>query len=574
MALHWTEAFCLGEFPWQTGDGFSDAINLSSREQLKTFLDQVHIKCCLLRPWCEYPDYPVVEPRDLLPSFEPDIYEYGHLPGFSMVAFGRPLQAFQEIFQYDALYSVLDAASTAEGASCPLGSRVITHNAQTFLARLPRQLQDDFRRDYKHIDTSILDYYPSLMRYIPAMDRAHVMACDTFGFFHLAGIYASFPSDVDGEIKRFGLRTGKFRLGDNALYERNRLFVYQYLMELYGFPIASERRTSAVMFARKLQQLGENFLVRVLGQSDRTITTIWYESSMFLPRVEKIALIRIDADQHDLLRQLEAEGYLVDPAQRVAIARIIYSQHRFSPDNVRQDRALSVKAQELIHPLTGKALTGVNVIHDTTTLILRLNDIARGEFSGRIVYKRNEIVENTDTHEKRLKCLFAWLSRHQRRIIGYSEDFYGNVTRVLDGYLFNPQHNADFEPFHDLLQEVLTKYAYIRQARQVRYFEDLCSRHFKGRRIGYNMMLREAVAMLHDFKFEQGNYFPLLAQSLLRQCQRIVHDRYLAKTYLQIPEDKLKPSVLEIRRNYSKLVVLYDELMAISKAHTLAEAKK
>ena len=575
MALHWTQAFCHSELPWHDGDSFSDVLSLRSLEELKVFLDQAHIKCCLLRPWCEHPDYPVMEPRDLLPSFEPDAYEYHHLPGFSMVAFSRPLQGFQEIFQYDELPPAVDASSVAEGAACILDPRPVTRNAQSFLARLPRMLQDEFREKFQYIDTSILDYYPALLRYVPAMDRAHVMARDLCGCFHLAGVYASFPSDVDGEIKRFGLRTGKFRLGDNALYERNRLFVYQYLMELYGFPIASERRTSAVMFARRLQQLGEDFLIRVLGQSDRTLTTIRHEARIHpTPQIEKTALIRIDADQHDLLRQLETEGYLVDVAQRVAIARIVYRQHRFSPDNVRQDRALSVKSQELIHPLTGKALAGVNVIRDTTTLILRLNDIARGEFSGRIIYKRNEIVENTDTHEKRLKCLFSWISRHQRRIIGYSEEFYANVTRVLDGYLFNPQHKEDFATLKDLVQEVLIKYAYIRQARHVRYFEDLASRQYKGERIGYGKMLREAVVMLQDFKFEQVHYFPQLAQSLLHQCRNMVHDRYLIKTYIQIPEDKLRPAGLEIRRNYRKLVALYDQLVAISKARTPVESKR
>ena len=65
----------------------------------------------------------------------------------------------------------------------------------------------------------------------------------------------------------------------------------------------------------------------------------------------------------------------------------------------------------------------VNVVKDTSTMILRLNDIVRGEYVGRAVYKRNELVENTDTDEKRLKFLFAWLSKNQRRIIGYSEEF-------------------------------------------------------------------------------------------------------------------------------------------------------
>ena len=116
-----------------------------------------------------------------------------------------------------------------------------------------------------------------------------------------------------------------------------------------------------------------------------------------------------------------------------------YKQHRYNADNVRQDRALSVERQELIHPLTGRAMPDVNVVKDTSTMILRLNDIVRGEYVGRAVYKRNELVENTDTDEKRLKFLFAWLSKNQRRIIGYSEEFYNNTTKVLDAYLKNPE---------------------------------------------------------------------------------------------------------------------------------------
>lgn len=120
------------------------------------------------------------------------------------------------------------------------------------------------------------------------MDRAHVIAKNTQGKFYFAGIYASFPSDLDTELKRFGLKIGKFQPGDNRLYEINRLFVYQFLMELYGFPIASERRTSSALFARKLFKMGEDFLIRVLGQSDRTITSLYRSTdSRMYPKVEK-----------------------------------------------------------------------------------------------------------------------------------------------------------------------------------------------------------------------------------------------------------------------------------------------
>lgn len=155
--------------------------------------------------------------------------------------------------------------------------------------------------------------------------------------------------------------------------------------------------------------------------------------------LEKIALVKLDPEQKDLIRACEEGGFFVDAEKRVVIIRISYKQHRYNADNVRQDRALSVERQELIHPLTGRMMPDVNVVKDTSTMILRLNDIVRGEYVGRAVYKRNELVENTDTDEKRLKFLFAWLSKNQRRIIGYSEEFYNNTTKVLDAYLKNPE---------------------------------------------------------------------------------------------------------------------------------------
>ncbi len=45
-------------------------------------------------------------------------------------------------------------------------------------------------------------------------------------------------------------------------------------MVLYGFPIAAERAHLAALFARKLSRLKEPYLVKVLGASDRTITSL------------------------------------------------------------------------------------------------------------------------------------------------------------------------------------------------------------------------------------------------------------------------------------------------------------
>ena len=116
------------------------------------------------------------------------------------------------------------------------------------LARMPRNLHDEFKKRFQRQDITVLELYPYLLPYLIEMDRAHVISKSFYGHYQLSGIFASFPSDMNGEIKRFGLRIGKFQMGNDQLYQRNRNFVMQYLMELYGFPIASERRTSAALF--------------------------------------------------------------------------------------------------------------------------------------------------------------------------------------------------------------------------------------------------------------------------------------------------------------------------------------
>lgn len=563
----WKKAFSKSDFPWKDFQSFSTAVELRTLSELKLFLDFIHVKFCLLKPYFELDDYPVVENRELLPSFEADTWEHKELPGFSLVAFERKINYFSEIFQFDILHSVLDDTAEADGLSCPLENAVIEQNVQTMQNRLPKYLQDSFKQRFGKVDTSMLDYYPMLLDYLLELDRGQVFAQDNFGQFHLAGIYGSFPSELDQEIKRFGLRIGKFSGRDNERYERNRLFVYQYLMELYGFPIVSERRTSSALFARRLHKMGENFLVRALGQSDRTITTIYStDKRSNYPTVEKIALVRVHQDQADVINQLACDNWFVDPENRIVILRVTYQQHKFNPDNVRQERALSVIKQEIIHPITGETRADLNIIKDTINMFLRLNDIVRGEYTGRIIYKRNELVENTDTDEKRLKFLYAWLSKHQRRIIGYSDEFYSNVVKVLDNYLLSPDNYEIFGNLHDLYQEVWSKYSFIQQARKVRYLEDLQNRDYKGERISYLVMLQEAVSLLHDLKFEIVSYFDELVISVINLTNTMLNDRYLRRTYIEPSEHNLSEYGLSVRRQYGKLVALLDDFRAIRKS--------
>ncbi|MFT4300711.1 MAG: hypothetical protein QM579_03070 [Desulfovibrio sp.] len=568
--IKWQEVFSKNGQPWRDATCLSAPVAISDLEPLKKFLDAVHVRFCLVKPYQENKNYPVVEGRELLPSFDNDMFEYRELPGFAMVAFARQLDYFSEIFQFDRLHPVI---TEGEGASCPLENQVMGQNLQTLASRLPRIHQDVFRQQFRSTDTVQLENYPALMPYLLNMDRAQVLAWDADNQFHLAGVFASFPSDIDSELKRFGIRIGKFVYGDSDIYELNRMFVYQYLMELYGFPIVSERRTSSALFARKLHKMGEHFLLRVLGQTDRTLTTyISTGGNQRYPMLEKIALVAVDADHDEALEIIDRDGFFLDKPRRVVILRVKYRQHTFDSSNVRQDRALSVVAQEVLHPLTGEPLTGLNLIKDTSNMFLRLNDIVRGEFTGRITFKRTEVVENTDTHEKRLKFLYSWLTKHQRRMISYSDEFFSNVSKVLCNYLYSPDNDEAFEGLRDLYQEVCTRFSYIQQARRVRILEDLCTRNCKGVHITYRQMLSEAVALLNELKFEVVNFFPVLVDSIIDCVEKMLRDRYLQRQYLDPPEESLTSAGIEIRKNYGRLVSLQDGFKAVRKARVGKES--
>ncbi len=571
MTFDWTQAFTqAAEAPFLPGGSHPrDEVNLRIRslEDLKRYLDWVHIRQCLLRPYCEHANYPVVEIRELLPSFEADVYEYKELPGFSMVALARPLKYFQEIFQYDILHCLLDYTDETYRDQCPLETSIFGQNMRTFCARLPKAIQDQFRHDFSETDVTNLENYPALLPTILQMDRAHVMSFDNQNDFYLSGVYSSFPSYLDTELKRFGLNIKKFAVNDDRRYERNRGFVYQFLMELYGFPIVSERRTSAALFARRLFRMGEKFMVRVLGQTDRTITSLYsHPEARFYPRVEKIALVSVEKSQTEAIRTLHEGGYFIDPDRRVVICRVVYRQHKYDPNNVRQDRALSVAGQEVLHPLTGHAYSRLNLVKDTYSLFLRLNDIVRGEYNGRIVYKRNEIVENTDTHEKKLKFLYSWLAKHQRRIIGYSDEFYSNVVKVLDNYLLASDNYDDFSALRDIYHEVWSKYSFIQQARKVKTLEDLQDRKYKGENLSYLRMLTMFTEILNDLKFEIVNYFDTLVERVLSLGDMILNDKYLLRNYIRKKDMELSAYGQSVKKIYGRLVALLDEFRSIRKA--------
>lgn len=567
MSIIWEQAFSqVSAMTWADPWTLKQLPDFGSLAELRHFLDMVHIKHCLIKPYFETANYPLVEARELLPSFDLDIFEYKHLPGFSLVALARPLSYFQEIFQFDILHSLFEHLDLGEQAVCPLEIQISRQNQLAFQNRLPRQMHDEFQYYFSERDLTALEHYPRVLSFLLRMERGHVLSQLPQGPFIFSGINASFPSDLDTELKRFGLRIGKFRIGDNRCYEQHRNFVYQFLMELYGFPIVSERRTSSALFARRLFKLSEDFLVRVLGQSDRTITTLTSNGqSKAYPQVDKIALIRVDPDQVDLIRHLGDRGAFVDAQKHVVILRVTYRQHRFDRNNVRQDRALSVLRQEVIHPLSGQKCCEANVIKDIPNMLLKLNDIVKGEFAGTIRFKKMEVVDNTDTHEKRLKFLYAWLSKHQRRIIGYSDEFYSGVVKVLDGYLFDQSNLDVFKQHQGLYTDVWSRYSYIRQARKVRILEDLTLRSSKSQPLSWLDMLLQVNDILQDFKFEIHPYFDELMERVITLCERVLGNAYLNKRYVQLKSDEASVYGLRVKAQFRRLVGLVDELRGIRK---------
>jgi hypothetical protein len=236
MAFHWKNAFSkiTGH---ATLAGLGKAVAAGGLLELKRFLDLAHIKYALLAPYFETAAYPVVENRELLPSFEVDIFEYKNLPGFSMLVLPRQLSFFQEAFQYDNLRSPEDVSAPERAEKALLAERVRRTNLSALASRIPKKQRDALRERFTTAtatkDITSLASYPNLLDALLCMERAHVLARNTKGRFHLAGVYSSFPSHLDTELKQFGLRLGKFAAGDDDAYEENRQFVYQFLMDLY-----------------------------------------------------------------------------------------------------------------------------------------------------------------------------------------------------------------------------------------------------------------------------------------------------------------------------------------------------
>jgi hypothetical protein len=508
------------------------AAPIRDRQLLKDFLEYLHLKKGLLAPY--HGLYPLVEPRELLPSFEKNFAEYRDLPSFSLVAFNRPLAYQEEIFQFDLLH--LPEEPKRRGRE----------NLDKIMPHLDRDLRPLLKQRFAGRDLTDLAYYEELVDFLFHMDRAQVIARDSRGDFRLLGVYASFPSDLDTELKNFGHTLGKFKEMDSATYEREREFVYQFLMELYGFPIAAERRTSAALFARKLSRLKEQYLIKVLGASDRTITSLSGFDQKRYPLVEKTALISLPPGLAEAHPHLRDQGFYLDRKRRVVILKVTYLQHKYNRFNVLEDRALSVVKQELIHPYHGGRDTSLNLLKDTRRFLKDLTDIVRGEYIGSISYQRTDLLSSTKTHEDRLKFLSAWLTKNQRRLGTYSPESFEAAKKVLNSYLLHRDHREAFTKYQELHREVLQRVAYLTQAHSLQPLEKLAQDESRGG--GPSRRLAQALTFLEEKKGELPYFYPDLFDKCLKLWDQILAYPYFRKMAAEtdVPESPYRRRVWQM----------------------------
>jgi hypothetical protein len=509
---------------------------------LKEFLEYIHMKKGLLEAYS--PSYPLVEARELLPSFEKSFSEHPHLPSFSLVALNRPLSYQEECFQFDLLHPARE------------DKKIFRESLEKISPHLDKERRTLFRNRFAQRDLTELGVHEELQEFLFHMDRAQVLAQDEDGIFRLHGVYASFPSDLDDEIKTLGRHMGRFKKLDNAVYERERYFVYQFLMELYGFPIASERRTSAALFARKMSRAKEQYLIKVLGNSDRTITSLCgYEQKKY-PLVEKVALVSLPAAFTETHSHLEDQGFFVDLARRVVLFKVTYKQHKYNPLNVLEDRALSVVSQEIIHPYHGGRDSGFNLLKDTLRSLKDLTDIVRGEHLGSIMYQRSDLIAAPKTHEDRLKFLSAWLTKNQRRLATYSQENFVAAKRVLNSYLLNKDYKEVFSRYPDLHRAALRRMAILSQAHQLQTLEKLTQKHADRRRLGPYQRIFMAVSFLENTREELLYFYPDMFRKFLD-----LWDKLIEYPYFRHLQKGVAPPSLPYRRRVWQLLLLGERLV-------------
>ncbi len=197
--------------------------------------------------------------------------------------------------------------------------------------------------------------------------------------------------------------------------------------------------------------------------------------------------------------------------------------------------------------------------------MLSLNDISNGEFYGKTIYKRTEIIEGSDTEEKRLKVFYAWLLKNQRRIISYSDESYSNFLKLFQNYFTTISYINENHELYFYLYELKQRYAYINQARTLRVLEEMIIEDYRDKKSNYFELYEKAIKILSNYKLDLSIYFEDLLSTATSLIEVLLNDRYILAKYINVDEEKLTARGFEIRHRHFKLDKIHKEFLDILK---------
>ena len=233
-----------------------DIIEITDLEALKHFLDAVHVKFCLLKPWCETENYPLVYSRDLR-RLSRRIVEYKGASWFFHGGVRPASESFSEIFQYDIPPSGPQRGKHGGRRLLPFGNA--RHRPQRpDVPEPPAQKPGDPFRISSGVDTAVLDYYPALMLYLLAMEKP-TCSLRTFIALPLRGFSLHSRPTWTARSLRFGLRTGKFKIGETKCTNATVRLFKPVFNGTYGFPFPRTPDLGGRFFPAFVQALGERF---------------------------------------------------------------------------------------------------------------------------------------------------------------------------------------------------------------------------------------------------------------------------------------------------------------------------
>ena len=307
-------------------------------------------------------------------------------------------------------------------------------------------------------------------------------------------------------------------------------------------------------------------MVKVLGHSDRAITTLGSLGAKGgLPRVEKAALVSTGNCTKPGHRRLREGGYYVDPRRRVVLLRAQYIQHAYHPANVLEDRAMSLSGQEIIHPITGQALGGMDVLGMSQDRVLVLQDIVRGEYEGTIIYHGREQLTTTVDTADRLKFLIAWLNKHHNILAEYSSDHFERCLKVIYSYLEDPDGKAQRERHPELAREARQALRDLKWAHRLRLLEKLVKNRADafGRQFKHVQILIILTHVLGQEGEDLAERHPRQMDKLLTICEGYLKNPYLRRRYLSSePSNTVEREVVGHYKLLANLVRRFREVLA------------